>query len=120
MIILLKSGCYLKGRLIKIRKYKNRVLSIPEIVLKDYDGGLIHFTPSVTIYDLLANREYFTTSDCITQIDKIQYDNLLEQFKKRKHKKEVSFNLKKKIKNKKKERIIKIYLMIMLINKAIK
>ena len=37
--ILLKPGCYLKGLLIKIRKCKNRVLSVPGTVLKDYDGG---------------------------------------------------------------------------------
>ena len=91
----------MKGRLIKIKKCKNRVLSVPGIVLKDYGGGLINFTPSVTVYDLVANREYFTTSECITSIDKTQYDNLLAQFKKRKHKKEVSFNLKKKKENKK-------------------
>ena len=94
--------------LIKLRKCKNRVLSIPAIVSEDYDGGLISFYPSVTIYDLITNKEYFTTPECITSIDKSQYDELIKKFKNRKNKTEISFNLKKskKIKKARKSKII--------------
>ena len=93
--ILLKPGCYLRGKLIKYHKCKNRIISVPGIVIKDYEGGLISFKPSVTIYDLIENEEYFTTTECVTSIDENQYDNLIKQFNKRKNKKEVVFKLKK-------------------------
>ena len=84
------------GRLIKFRKCKNRVLSVPGVVTKDYNDGLISLKPSVAIYDLIMNKEYFTTTDCSSSIDKKQYDNLMNTFKKRKNKTEISFDLKKK------------------------
>ena len=56
------------------------------------------------IYDLEKDNEYYTTSDCLTIIDKKQYDMLIDQFNKRKNKDETKFNLKKNIpKNKKKK-----------------
>ena len=94
--ILLKPGCYLKGRLIAHKKCKNRVISIPAIVIKDYTGGLIGLKPSVDIYNLDSNKEYFTTPDCLTVIDKKQHDILLQQFVKRANKDEIKFSLKKK------------------------
>ena len=74
------------------RKCKNRVISVPGIVIKDYEGGLISFKPSVTINDLIEDEEYYTTTDCVTSIDKNQYDNLINQFNKRKNKKKSLLN----------------------------
>ena len=62
------------------------------------------------IYDLEKDNEYYTTSDCLTIIDKKQYDMLIDQFNKRKNKDETKFNLKKNIpKNKKKKNRVKKY-----------
>ena len=65
--VLLKPRCYIKGKFIGRRKCKNRILSIPCKVVKDYDGGFICLGPSV---------HYMTF--------KKQYDMRIDQFNKRK------------------------------------
>lgn len=74
--MLVKSGCYLKGRLIAHKKCKNRILYIPAIVIKDYERGLISLQPSVDIYDFIRSEEYFANPDCLTVIDKKQHELL--------------------------------------------
>ena len=53
MILFFLNQGVIYGVYYQVSKYKNSVISVPCITIKDYEGGLISFKPNVTIYDLI-------------------------------------------------------------------
>ena len=70
----LKPGCYKSGRSIKFRKNKNKIISIPATVIKDFDCGLLYVNIDASYYEFKENEEYYVDSSLVVVLNNNQWN----------------------------------------------
>ena len=75
--IRLKPGCYKIGRNIKFRKNKNKFISIPATIVKDYECGMLFINIDASYYEFKINEKFYIDSTLIVILKNNQWKTLV-------------------------------------------
>ena len=69
----IKPGVYKTGRNIKFRKSKNKTVSVPATILKDYQCGLLYVNIDADVYEFKTNENYFVDASLVVILNEKQW-----------------------------------------------